>query len=368
MKSKEMMASVLEKVERICDEEDFLAAISSVLKTDYECEHFLRLIDKYDVQIPDNVLIIAVLICKAGDKAQRMGNYLKDIDSEIENALLDEGTDEYDDDDDEEYDEDEDYDDDEGEEEGDAESAFLKRLYELDFRQTVEDANNGDVKAKWDLVNYIAVYEAKEYSDEYDIDKLYYDNLCDLAKEEDTAAYIMLAGAILHGTGCKQNTEEAISWYEKAAEKGEGFGNECIGEIYYFGKYKEQDYKKAYEYFTKDDGKKSYCTLYYLGEMYRQGLYVEKDIIQAYEYYKKIVYDQGEIKGSIDDYYWRACYRMAYANHYGEGTEIQLGRAIEVLCEAMLSYKENKDDGTEDITWEKMKEEWISLNKDAGWF
>ena len=296
MKSKEMTDRILDRIEEICDDEDFLTSVLSNLKNDYECEHLLRLIDEFDVQIPDNVLIIAVLIGKAGDKVQRTGDYLKDIDNEIEDAILDE--------DDKDCDED-------GEEVDDAGSAFLQRLDSLDFRQTVKDANIGDIRAKWDLINYIAVKEADEYSGEYDIDKLYYDTLCDLAEGDDTAAYIMLGDAILRGTGCKQNAEEAIRWYEKAAEKGEYFGNECIGEMYYSGEYVTQDYKKAYEYFTKDEGRKSFCTLYHLAEMYRQGLYVKKDLATAYKYYSEIVYDGEEKRITIDDYYWRACYRLS---------------------------------------------------------
>lgn len=370
-KNREMMDRVLDKLEEVLDEKNFQRTILSVLKNDYECEQLLRLIDEYDVRTPDNVLILTILIGEARDKAQWKGEYLKDIDDDFENAMLDEDTydyDDYDDDDEEDYDEeDEDYE--EEDDEDNAEKAFLKRIYSLDFRQTVEDARNGETKAKWNLVNYIAVTNAEAYSDEYDIDKLYYDTLCDLAEAKETASYIMLGDAVLHGKGCEQNTEEAIHWYEKAAENGERFGNECIGQIYYFGKYIGQDYKKAYEYFIKDEDKKSYCTLYFLGEMYRQGLYVEKDLTQAYEYYKEIVYDdEEEMKISIDEYYWRACYRVAHANHYGEGTEKHIGRALEVLCEAMLSYKENKDDASDDITWDEMKREWIGLNKDAGWF
>ena len=90
MKSMEMTDRILDRLEEICDDEDFLTGVLSVLKNDYECEHLLRLIDEYDVQIPDNVLIIAVLIGEAGDKAQRIGDYLKDIDNEIEDAILDE--------------------------------------------------------------------------------------------------------------------------------------------------------------------------------------------------------------------------------------------------------------------------------------
>ena len=298
-KSKNMTARVYNKLVDIYDEEDFLTAMMSALKNDYECEQLLRLLDKYDIQTPDNVLIITVLISNAGTEAKRKGEYLKDIDTAVESALLDESA----------VDSGEDKD--EADNEIAAEEAFIERINSIDFHQTMEAAKNGDISAKWDLVNYIAVNQSDDDSGDYDVDRLYYDTLCDLAAKNEAAAYIMLGDAVLHGTGCDQNAEEAIRWYEKAAENGQRFGNKCIGEMYYFGKYVTQDYKKAYEYYTKDEGRKSFCTLYHLAEMYRQGLYVKQDLAMAYRYYSEIVYDGEEKRITIDDYYWRACYRLS---------------------------------------------------------
>ncbi len=89
-KSKTMMKKIMTKLETIYEEEDFLTAILSSMKNDYECEHLLRLIDKYEVQIPDNVLIIAVIISNTAEETNREGNYLEDIDDIIEGALLEE--------------------------------------------------------------------------------------------------------------------------------------------------------------------------------------------------------------------------------------------------------------------------------------
>ena len=89
-KSKPMKKKVLTKLETIYDEEDFLAAILSSMKNDDECEHLLRLIDKYEVRIPDNVLIIAVIISNVAENKHRKKDYLKNIDDKIEGALLEE--------------------------------------------------------------------------------------------------------------------------------------------------------------------------------------------------------------------------------------------------------------------------------------
>ena len=89
-KSKTMMKKVMTKLETIYEEEDFLTAILGSMKNNYECEYLLRLIDKYEVRIPDNVLIIAVIISNTAEETNREGDYLKDIDDKIEGALLEE--------------------------------------------------------------------------------------------------------------------------------------------------------------------------------------------------------------------------------------------------------------------------------------
>ena len=335
-KSKKMTGRVYDRLKEIYNEEDFLTAMMSALKNDYECEQLLRLLDKFAVQNPDNVLIIILLISNAGTEAKWKGEYLKDIDTAIENALLDESAAESAEDKDE------------VDNEADAEEVFIQRINSIDFHQTVEDAKNGDITAMWDLVNYIAVNQADAGTGEYDADRLYYDTLCDLAAKKETAAYIMLGDAVLHGTGCTQNAEEAIRWYKKAAKNGHPFGNECIGEMYYFGEYVTRDYKKAYKYYTKDEGRKSFCTLYHLAEMYRQGLYVKKDVATAYRYYSEIVYDGEEKRSTIDDYYWRACYRLS---------RLYVNKAYDLITTAENIY-DGRGNGTipADITKEEIEQ------------
>ena len=94
-KSKQMKDRVRDKLEEIFNEEDFVTAILSALKNDYDCENLLRLIDKYNVRTPDNVLIMTVIISNTGIRAKYKGDYLKDIDDTVEKALLDESEDIY---------------------------------------------------------------------------------------------------------------------------------------------------------------------------------------------------------------------------------------------------------------------------------
>ena len=144
-KSKNMTTRVYDRLVDIYDEEDFLTGMLSALKNDYECEQLLRLLDKYEVQTPDNVLILTVLISNAGKEAKWKGGYLKDIDRVVESAILDENA------------ANNDEDEDEAENEITAEEAFMERINSIDFQQTVKAAKNGDISAMWNLVNYIAV-------------------------------------------------------------------------------------------------------------------------------------------------------------------------------------------------------------------
>ncbi len=177
---------------------------------------------------------------------------------------------------------------------------------------------------------------------------------------------ITLATTYENGDGIKQDSQEAIRLYKKAVKAGIPFGNECIGLIYYQGKGVPADYEKAYQYFTKDNVKKSACTTYSLAEMYRQGLYVEKDETEACSLYENIVYDNSEY-AELDDYYWRACFRLGVANHYGQGIEKDLEAAIQLLTKAKTLF-DNLDEAyiPKDITKEELYHEWLLLNQDAG--
>ncbi len=100
--------------------------------------------------------------------------------------------------------------------------------------------------------------------------------------------------------------------------------------------------------------------------MYRQGLYVEKDPVKACEYYASIVEDT--FAGhELDDYYWRACYRLAVALHYGKGVERDLTRAHELL-QLTKQRAEERDDNSSvaDITIGEIEKEQCYLAADQG--
>jgi TPR repeat protein len=237
-------------------------------------------------------------------------------------------------------------------------------LYEI-----IQKADNGDLEAMSAAVSIMAMEGYLDDNDaDADIIERYVLYLRKMAEGRMPEAYIMLGDAYLNGQGVEKNVKEAIGWYENAVDAGVRFGNECIGMLYYEGKDVKADYEKAYAYFTKDEKKKSFCTIYALGEMYRRGLYVLKNEEKACEYYSEIVYSDDEY-ASMDDYYWRACYRLGVALHYGNGIEKNLQEAFDLVTEAKKQVDSNRDFmEIVDITFEEVQKEWIQLNQDAGRF
>ncbi len=234
-------------------------------------------------------------------------------------------------------------------------------LYDL-----IKKADGGDLDAMETAVSLIAAEGYTEDDPDGEITERRFSYLRQLADSGRTSAYIMLGDAYLQGKGITKDAVEAINWYKKAAENGVMFGNECIGMIYYEGNGVPTDYQKAYEYFTKDNGRKSFCTIYSLGEMYRCGLYVMKDQVKAYDYYSGIVNSE-EPYPELDDYYWRACYRVGIALHYGYGVKKDLSTAVEVFAKAKMLYESRGESTVQTgITKEEFYQEWMLLNQDAG--
>ncbi len=234
---------------------------------------------------------------------------------------------------------------------------------DFNLSEIVQKAESGDMYAQWDLFYLMTIWGYNSKNIEFEKQKAYYTNLRHLVESGVVSLYVRMGNVVLKGIGCEQNTEEAVRWYQKAAENDDPLGNESIGEVYYLGIYAPIDYRKAYEYFTKDAGTKTFNTRYHLGEMYRQGLYVNKDSAKACEYYTNIVEEKIDRYG-LDDYYWHACYRLAVALHYGEGVECDLHRSRELLLSVKKFLEEDVDlvdEDESDMTIEKIEQELKNL-------
>lgn len=232
----------------------------------------------------------------------------------------------------------------------------------------LKEADAGNLEAMKKAVAIIPLEGYLDNDKDGDIRERYKNYLQQLAESGWNAAYIMLGDACTGEKGKFIDPMEAIHYYEKAAENGIPFGNECIGMMYFTGKYIARDYAKAFAYFTKDEGKKSFCTTYALAEMYRRGLFVTRNDEKACEYYSSIVYNESESL-QLDEYYWRACYRLGRAMHYGEGVERDLDAALEMIEYARGKAK--KQDSSFTDSWidpAEVEREWLLLNQETGRF
>lgn len=233
-----------------------------------------------------------------------------------------------------------------------------KSLIEL-----LQEADNGDVKAMRDA---IARLEIQGYDKEKDVDIIerivkYKKAMADAGS---TSGYIMLAEEYLDGKNVPKDVDKAIELYKQAADGGEDFGNQSLGMLYYEGKHVAQDYQKAMEYFTKEEGRKSACTTYSMAEMYRKGLGIEADEEKAFNLYKDIVNDDSPY-AAFDDYYPRACFRLAQILHsFEDGEAVQQALDLVNYAKDRLLNRGNDAVAT-DITEEEVIEEWKSLVEDS---
>ena len=132
----------------------------------------------------------------------------------------------------------------------------------------------------------------------------------------DNGADVESAGLILAGdfaessdkTDIAGSLNSAANYYKAAAEKGESFGYDCLGSIYF----KLGDYEKAKTCFEKS-GLRNPCGLYNYACLYDQGLGVARDMEKAVEYYKKAAKFNEVLRekyGTEDDYASKAEKRL----------------------------------------------------------
>ena len=104
-----------------------------------------------------------------------------------------------------------------------------------------------------------------------------------------------LGNCYFYGTyGVTPNDEEAIKWYQKAADAGYLKAMDTLGEVltclgvrYYNGKEVKQDYVKSFKWFQKAAEARDKKGMEYLADAYRDGIGVKKDLKMARYWYKE---------------------------------------------------------------------------------
>ena len=85
----------------------------------------------------------------------------------------------------------------------------------------------------------------------------------------------------------KENYEEAVKWYHKAADKGNTDAMYKLGDCFYNGWGVEEDDEEAFKWYRKAADKGNAYAMYKLGQCYYYGRGVENDREEAVKWYRK---------------------------------------------------------------------------------
>ena len=150
------------------------------------------------------------------------------------------------------------------------------------------------------------------------------------ASKGNVSAQINLGNCYYDGVGVKKDYKEAVEWYKKAAEQGDSSAQNGLGNCYYSGEGVEQDYKEAVKWYKKaaeQEYAEGQCSL---GACYYNGEGVKKNYKEAVKWYKKAA-EQGNARGQ---------YNLGYCYEEGLGIKKNLEKAL-------YWYKKAVDNGLE---------------------
>ena len=85
----------------------------------------------------------------------------------------------------------------------------------------------------------------------------------------------------------EEDYDEAVRWYRKAAEQGNGGAMYKLGECYKYGRGVEEDYDEAVRWYRKAAEQGNADAMCKLGECYKYGRGVEEDYDEAVRWYRK---------------------------------------------------------------------------------
>ena len=139
-----------------------------------------------------------------------------------------------------------------------------------------------------------------------------------LGKTENKKAQGWLGFMYEKGKGVDQDYNQAMIWYQMAADQGDSFAQYQLGKMYNKGKGVDQDYKQAMIWYQKAADQGDSYAQNSLGWMYQKGNGVVQDYKQAVIWYQKAA-DQG-------DSYAQA--NLANMYEYGKGVDQDYKQAV----------------------------------------
>lgn len=132
-----------------------------------------------------------------------------------------------------------------------------------------------------------------------------------------------LARCFEDGIGVKQSITNALYYYKKAAEHGEFFSQNRLGEAYRNGELGlKKSTEKAFFWYLKAAEQGSAIDLEIIGKFYEKGECVAQSFEKAFQFY------QSAAEIGIREGYGRSIYNLARCYEKGIGTEKSLEKAI----------------------------------------
>jgi TPR repeat protein len=107
-----------------------------------------------------------------------------------------------------------------------------------------------------------------------------------LAQQNNAQAQYQLAKAYSSGQGVEQDYKRAFAWFSRAAEQGHADAQNDLGSFYATGLLFKKDYQHAVAWYAKAAQQNHALAQYNLGILYGLGKGVDQDDFQAYKWLK----------------------------------------------------------------------------------
>ena len=143
-----------------------------------------------------------------------------------------------------------------------------------------------------------------------------FEQACKMADHDCKYSQCLLGIMYEQGIGVKKDVSKAISWYQKAAEKGMADAQYRLGRLYYFGKEVKRNPSKAAKLFNQAAEQGVAKAQYFLGLMYLKGDGLPKDLRKARRWLR-ISADKGIVEAK----------KLLASSHFAKET-IQQGKRV----------------------------------------
>ncbi len=189
----------------------------------------------------------------------------------------------------------------------------------------------------------------------------------------DRSAMLDLGACYMDGRGVEKDVQEAIRWYEKGWDPDDPdacFCLGCVNRYDYLNGGEEvpssetERITKAVQYFKRGAELLNSDCLYELGELYFSGIGVPDDKKKAFELFMEAFEERDT--DVLSDRGLRIYLRLAECRHYGIGTEVDLGDALNYIRMFREEARRRVPAGEieADCVIEEAEKEWIALNND----